>query len=61
MFYKFICPKCGEHVELQIPISQYKSDGHFCKCGTELQRDPSDFCTNSKRNIDGFFGTSSKS
>lgn len=61
MIYKFICPNCGEQVEIMMPISQYTSDGHFCeKCGTKLKRDVSDYCTRSPRNIPGFFGVSKK-
>lgn len=60
MVYKFICPNCNKSKEITIPISEYTPNGHYCECGTELKRDVSDFCVSSKRNIDGFFGTSSK-
>ena len=60
-YYKFICPICGNEEEIQMPISEYTAKGHFCsKCDNELQRDVTDFCTSSKRNIPGFFGTSKK-
>lgn len=58
MTYKFICPKCGKSVEIQMSASEYVSEGHICDCGAELKRDIKDFCSNSKRNIEGFFGVS---
>lgn len=60
MYYKFICPKCSKKVEISMPISEYTSNGHYCECGEELIRDIDDFCTTSKRNIEGFFGVSKK-
>lgn len=60
MDYKFICPNCGKEKVVTMPISEYKADGHYCDCGTELKRDVKDFCTSSPRNIDGFFGVSKK-
>lgn len=58
MTYMFICPECGKSVEIQMSASEYVSDGHICDCGAELKRDIDDFCSNSKRNIEGFFGVS---
>jgi len=61
MIYKFICPKCGEKAEIVMPITQYTSEGHKCeKCGAELKRDVTDYCTSSPRNVPGFFGVSKK-
>jgi len=60
-YYKFVCPNCGLEEEIKMPISEYKATGHYCvECDTELVRDVGDFCTSSKRNIPGFFGTSKK-
>lgn len=60
MLYKFICPKCNKKVEISMPISEYKAEGHFCDCGSELHRDVNDFCISSQRNVEGFFGVSKK-
>ena len=60
MTYKFVCHECGKRVELSIPINEYKSTGHYCECGAELKRDINDFCTVSKRDVDGFFGVSTE-
>ena len=41
MFYPFECPKCGQMETIEMRISEYKSDGHYCsKCNTEMKRDP---------------------
>lgn len=42
MHYDFECPNCGLKVDIEMKISEYHSDNHFCpECNTELQRDPS--------------------
>jgi len=42
-----------------MPISQYTSDNHICKCGEKLVRDIDDFCSSfDTKNITGFFGKS---
>lgn len=56
MIYKFVCPVCNKKYDIQMPISEYKPNGHFCECGAELNRDIKDFCTISQRNVEGFFG-----
>ena len=55
MIYRFYCPVCGEHTELKMPASEYTSDGHLCKCGAELKRDPHDFCHNYQVDCGGFY------
>ena len=61
MVYVFICPQCGEKVDITMPASEYRSTGHFCPCcSTEMVRDPQNFCKSSPRNIEGFFGTTEK-
>ena len=54
MIYRFICPQCGKREEISMPASEYRPDGHICPCGSELRRDPKDFCT-SYRACDGFY------
>jgi hypothetical protein len=56
MKYKFICPKCKTEKEIEMRISEYKRDGYYCECGTELKRDISDVCSNFKVNVTGFCG-----
>lgn len=57
MNYKFICPECNKTVEVEMKMSEYKSGGHICECGTELKRNVKDigstFCTS---RITGFCG-----
>ena len=36
MTYIFICPSCGREKEIEMPMSEYKSDGHRCECGAEM-------------------------
>ena len=60
MIYKFKCPKCGTPYELNMRITEYQSNGHYCICGAELIRDVKDFCTVSQRKVDGFFGVSTE-
>ena len=55
MKYQFICPKCDKKKEIEMPISEYKSTGHKCECGTELKRDPNSFCRSYQVNCDGFY------
>lgn len=55
MIYKFICPSCGRKEELDIPITEYRSDGHMCECGAELVRDPDDFCKTYHVNCFGMY------
>lgn len=60
MIYRFKCPKCGQKYELNIPISQYSSTGHFCTnndCSTELQRDYTDIAGASIWKTSGAYGT----
>lgn len=38
MNYPFICPKCGTKKIISMPITLYRSDGHYCECGTEMER-----------------------
>lgn len=55
MKYQFICPECGKEKIIEMPMAEYKSDGHKCDCGAELKRDPNTFCKNYKVNCDGFY------
>lgn len=55
MIYKFICPSCGREKEIEIPISEYKSEGHLCECGVEMIRDPKDFCNTYHVNCFGMY------
>lgn len=44
MFYPFECPKCGYKEIIEMPITQYKRDGHLCKeCDTEMVREMSSY------------------
>lgn len=56
MIYIFVCPSCGKRHEVQMLVSEYHANGHYCDCGTELKRDIKDFCTISQRNVEGFYG-----
>lgn len=38
MNYPFVCPKCGTKKIISMPITLYRSDGHYCECGTEMER-----------------------
>ena len=38
MNYPFFCPKCGQKEIISMPITLYRSDGHYCECGTEMER-----------------------
>lgn len=39
MKYPFIC-ECGNKEEINMPITEYKSDGHYCSiCGKEMTRE----------------------
>lgn len=61
MIYPFICPNCGNKVELSFSIKDYKSDGNICdKCGTEMKRDPKSYCCSYQAKCDGFYGKTSK-
>lgn len=55
MKYKFLCPECGRRAEVQMPISEYRPDGHLCSCGAEMIRDPQDFCRNYRADCSGFY------
>lgn len=55
MQYKFICPNCGAEQMIQMRISEYRSEGHLGSCGTEMIRDPKDFCKNYDVKCDGFY------
>ncbi len=55
MIYRFFCPCCGNKVELRMPVTEYKAEGHICECGAELLRDPHDFGTNYSVRCDGFY------
>ena len=56
MNYMFICPECGEHVEISMRITEYTADGHICpKCKRALVRDPKDFGTSYSVKCDGFY------
>lgn len=55
MIYKFICPSCGCEKEIEMPMSEYKSDGHMCECGAEMIRDPKDFCKTYHVNCCGMY------
>lgn len=55
MTYKFKCPSCGKQTEIQMRMSEYRSDGHMCECGVELVRDVSDMCTTYSLNCTGFY------
>ena len=55
MKYQFVCPKCGKEKIIEMPMAEYKRDGHMCECGMELKRDPNTFCKNYKVNCDGFY------
>lgn len=59
MTYKFICPKCGKNVEVNMRISEYHSDGHKCDCGAELERDMQDTARDYVCNTTGFYGKTS--
>lgn len=39
MNYPFKCPKCGLTKDIEMSMKDYHSDGHFCKCGTEMIRE----------------------
>lgn len=57
MRYKFKCPKCNKEHEINMPISQYTSEGHFCEeCQTELVRDVSDYAGDAVWKCDGACG-----
>lgn len=57
--YKFKCPECGEVAEIQMRISEYHSDNHFCKCGAELKRDMKDVATDYVAKCTGLYGKTS--
>lgn len=43
MFYDFICPKCNNEETIEMRITEYRPDGHFCSnCKAEMKRDPKD-------------------
>ena len=39
MNYPFVCPNCGAEKIISMPITEYKSEGHFCECGEEMTRE----------------------
>lgn len=40
MFYPFECPQCGTKKTIEMPITEYKREGHMCdNCGTEMVRE----------------------
>lgn len=39
MNYPFECPKCGLKREIPMSMKEYRSDGHYCECGTEMVRE----------------------
>ena len=53
--YLFVCPKCGNKTVIQMRISEYRSEGHICKCGSEMIRDPGDFSKTYQIKCDGFY------
>ena len=56
MIYRFFCPCCGQKTEISMNVSEYTAEGHPCPdCGTELKRDPKDFCNSYTVNCDGFY------
>ena len=61
MFYPFECPKCGTKKTIEMPISEYKRDGHKCeKCGTEMVREISSLvCGMSLDKTGDFYSTTS--
>lgn len=51
-----MCTKCNKDVEINMPISEYTSEGHKCPdCGNELIRKPSDFCFAFSNKSGGFY------
>lgn len=59
MRYTFICPVCNKQEIIEMSISEYKSEGHYCSCGAELVRDPKSFCQSYQAKCDGFYGKTS--
>lgn len=56
MFYPFECPKCGYKETIEMPITQYRRDGHFCKeCNTEMEREVSSLVCGSSIDKTGDF------
>ena len=40
MNYPFTCPKCGNHEDISMKMSEYTPSGHYCKkCNEEMERD----------------------
>lgn len=61
MTYNFICSKCGNSVDIIMPINEYTAEGHICdKCGEALIRNPDTFCKSYIAKCDGFFGKNKK-
>lgn len=59
MNYPFTCPKCNFHTDIEMKMSEYTPDNHFCpECNTEMQRDISSMtCAMFKDNTNTFYKT----
>lgn len=57
--YKFICPECNKEKEINMKISEYKSDGHICECGGQLKRSMKDTAKDYVVHTTGFYGKNS--
>lgn len=39
MNYPFVCLKCGLTKNIEMSMKDYHSDGHYCECGTGMERE----------------------
>lgn len=60
MLYPFYCPKCGHKENVEMKMTEYKSDGHLCsECETEMNRTIESMVCGYKDAV-GFYGKTSK-
>jgi predicted nucleic acid-binding Zn ribbon protein len=60
LLYPFYCPNCGHKENIEMKMTEYKSDGHLCtKCETEMARTIESMVCGYKDTV-GFYGKSGK-